>query len=104
METKLPFNLDWGAATPEGYSQELREALHVFNFDLSTEAKLKRAIRFTIGRILWFDKHLPPGSHQKLLFDVRGQNIDLSEIGIIEEKLSAMLSSYNIEYSTQFKR
>ena len=73
MYSTNPYELDWGNVTPDGYQIETREVLYVFNFDISSTAKIERCILFTIGKIIWTDKHIPENTNQKVIFDLRGQ-------------------------------
>lgn len=67
--------LDWGVATPEGYDFAKKEALHVLNVKLIGDINRNRVIKFICARILYFARHLPSGSSQRVVFDLRGQRI-----------------------------
>lgn len=68
-----PFDLDWGPVSPELYSAERGQVLHVFNFDLTRPRSEALAVQFGLGRVRWFARHLPPGTQQLIRFDDRGQ-------------------------------
>lgn len=99
-------NIDWGGITPQGYNQEKNEALHVCNFDLSSEDKIENVILFIIGKILWAKNHLPKGCNQLIVFDVRGQELGDNTINdlvdIIKKKISYVDKNYS-NYSINFK-
>ena len=67
--------LDCGRATPEAYDDAGREALHVLNVNLIGDANRARVLRFVHARVLYFSRHLPDGSSQRITFDLRGQLI-----------------------------
>jgi len=67
------FDFDIGAATPEGYDEVNREALHILNVNFIGEENRSRVLKFVIARILRFQRHLPEGSSQRIRFDLRGQ-------------------------------
>ena len=68
--------LDWGQITPESVNLTTRVCTHVYNHDLTTLDKVDRSIRFILGRILYFDLHLPPNIAHSVKIDIRGQNIN----------------------------
>ena len=91
-----PYNLDWGVVTPDGYNKELNELLHVFNFDVSSRDNIKRCTIFVIGRIIWFNIHVPSGSIHKIVFDLRGQAITLLDgAGKMKEEIIKKLQKLN---------
>lgn len=66
-------DLDCGIATPEGYDEAKNEALHILNVNLIGEEKVARVLEFMCARVQHFARHLPTGSTQRVIFDVRGQ-------------------------------
>ncbi len=74
-----PYVLDWGNITPEGFNEKQQEALHVFNFDISSVDKISMCTIFIAGKIFWTSKHIPNGVSQKIVIDLRGQTITLLE-------------------------
>lgn len=72
-----PYKLDWGNATPEGYSKEKNNLLQIYNVDISSAEKIENCIIYVIGRIAWANKHFPKGTSQKIVFDLRGQPLAL---------------------------
>lgn len=70
-----PFELDWGAVTPEKYNESSKEAFYVCNFLMRTEEARAIVKSFLCGRILWYDKHLPEHSSHRIRMDIRGQHI-----------------------------
>jgi len=92
------YKLDWGAITIEGFSDEKKEALHVFNSDLSKKEKIDRVKKFAIGRVIWAHKHFPTGTNQRIVFDVRGQSLSSQEL---EEIKNSILESVIVIISTK---
>lgn len=70
-----PLDFDWGPAIPEFVNKNENTVLHVFNHKFSKREDLKRNLDFIFGRLQFFQKHLPEGMKQKIIFDDRGQNI-----------------------------
>lgn len=70
---KIPYELDWGNVTPDGFDEKNQEIVHVFNFDISSKDKIDNCIIFSVGKIVWSHFHIPEGIKQKLVFDLRGQ-------------------------------
>ena len=67
--------LDWGKVTPEANLDGRDEYIYIYNHDLSTEDKIERTMRFIIGRLNYYDKHLPLNPKQFIQIDIRGQQI-----------------------------
>lgn len=72
-----PYELDWGNFTPEGYDPGKKEAIHVFNFDITSIEKVDRSIVYSVGKIIWAHQTLPEDSVQKVVYDLRGQPLVL---------------------------
>ena len=72
-----PFVLQWGEITPEGYDENINQALHVFNFYLLDEVARKYSSIFINGRVNWFVKHLPPLCAHLIRVDTSGQAISI---------------------------
>lgn len=68
-------NLDWGQITPEGYNTQTKVVLHVFNHDLTSSEKIDRTVRFIVGRVNYYELHVPPGATHLIKIDARGQQI-----------------------------
>jgi len=83
---QLMRTLDWGQVTPEGANTDINEFYYVYNHDLSSEEKIDRTIRFIVGRLNYYDIHLPPNPKHVVKLDVRGQEIsDFTRDSIIRE-------------------
>jgi hypothetical protein len=85
-----PYNmetLDWGQITPEGANLENNEFYYVFNHDLTSEEKVDRTIRFIVGRLNYYDLHLPAGPKHVIKIDIRGQSIEGSTCDFILERI-----------------
>ena len=78
--------LDWGQVTPEGANTDVNEFYYVYNHDLSSVEKVDRTVRFIIGRLNYYDLHLPPNPRHVVRIDGRGQGItELTCDSIIRE-------------------
>ncbi|WP_412465485.1 hypothetical protein [Pedobacter sp. KLB.chiD] len=67
--------INWGKATPEGANVKDNEFFYVYNHDLTSIEKIDRTIRFVLGRLKYYDQHLPANPKHIIKFDLRGQNI-----------------------------
>jgi hypothetical protein len=67
--------LDWGHITPESFNFITNTYTHIYNHDLTSDEKVDRTIRFIIGRLNYYDSHLPKGSAHSIKIDARGQQI-----------------------------
>ena len=79
--------LDWGAVTPESADLDKNVFIYIFNHQLSTPAEVDRTIRFIVGRLLFYDKHLPPNPTHDIKIDARGQNVDQNTVGHINRSI-----------------
>ena len=68
--------LDWGKVTPEATLDGRDEYIYIYNHDLSGADKIDRTIRFIIGRLNYYDSHLPPIPKHSIKIDIRGQQIN----------------------------
>jgi len=79
-----PFELDWGEITPDGYNQNEKSSLCVFAHSLISEEARPLSSIFAAGRIVWYNNHLPEGTANKVLLDIRGQDAMKYEFEIQE--------------------
>ena len=79
--------LDWGQVTAEGADVKSNKFVYVFNHDLSSLEKIERTIRFVLGRLNHYDKHLPPDPQHAITFDLRGQEISDEYVKFISKDL-----------------
>ena len=82
--------LDWGAVTPESSNLAKNMFTYVFNHKLSSPAEVDRTIRFIVGRLLFYDKHLPGNPIHIVKVDARGQNIDDATAALIIQRLQKL--------------
>lgn len=68
--------LDWGHVTPESANLSKNEFVYIYNHDISTADKVDRTIRFIIGRLNYYDTHLPSNPIHLIKIDTRGQQIN----------------------------
>src|SRR3989344_9031928 len=68
-----PFKHDWGQVTPDLYNEKKNEAVHVFNFNMTSEESRHLAQKFIVGKVLWYQKHLPDNCSHIMDMDIRGQ-------------------------------
>ena len=95
-------DLDWGIATPEGYDEENREALHVLNVNFIGEANRNRVVKFACARVLYFDRHLPKGSSQRVRFDLRGQLVSNKNLELARQSIMQVASKHGVRVSVEF--
>ena len=95
-------DLDWGVATPEGYDDVNGEALHVFNVNLIGDVNKNRILKFVCARIKHFNRHLPPGSSQRLTFDLRGQAISARRLTEFRETIVKESAEHGIKVAVEF--
>ena len=90
---KLISKMDWGFITPEFSNGVTDTIVHVFNHCLTDEKSINRAIRFTIGRIVWYNTYLMCFLHHEIVFDDIGQNIGDNIIERITNALTPFADS-----------
>jgi len=54
--------------------------------------KVDRTIRFIIGRLIYYDNHLPKDPIHKIEIDIRGQQIENKTCDIIHQELKLKYS------------
>ncbi len=84
--------LDWGQVTPESANLNTNTFVYVYNHDLTSMEKVDRTIRFIIGRLFYYDNHLPKDPIHKIKFDIRGQQIENKTCDIIHQELKLKYS------------
>ena len=87
--------LDWGQATPEAANLETNEFVYVYNHDLTSSEKVNRTIRFILGRLNYYDDHLPKDPRHLIKIDARGQQVSDTTFDFIEEELKKKYSRPN---------
>ena len=95
-------DLDWGAATPELYSAEERQAMHVINANCIGESRRERVRRFVVGRLIYYSKHLPEETSQWVRFDIRGQAIGTNKLNEFRAEIVADAAKNGIEVGVDF--
>lgn len=83
---------DWGAITPEGINSISNNVMYVFNHDLTSPEKLDRTVRFIVGRLQYYDLHLPPNPKLVVKIDVRGQSVSKKDCSFLK---LAITDGYN---------
>lgn len=89
--------LNWGKVTPEFVKIEKNLFVYVFNHDLSSNVHIDRSIRFIVGRLLFYDQHLPEKAKHEIKLDIRGQNIDQSTIAYIIKMIKTMYNKPSLQ-------
>jgi hypothetical protein len=92
-----PMDLEWGTATPELLNPDHGIALHVLNLSLESSENVRRAIRFALARVRYYEKQLPAGWRQAIRLDDRGQQIGESTREQIKRAFSADCVSFFTE-------
>lgn len=86
--------LNWTQFSADAYDEERNLVLHIFNFSLSNQFKIDKVILFVISRILWAKVNLPKDSNQKIIIDIRGQQIETEVILFIKDSIISTLNKY----------
>lgn len=79
--------LDWGRVTPEAVNSDANEFFYIYNHDLTSTKKVDRTLRFILGRLVYYDRHLPKGPKHKIKIDIRGQQISDTTCEFIIQQL-----------------
>jgi len=95
-------DLDCGVATPEGYDDGSREALHVLNVNVIGDSSRNRVVKFVCARVLHFSRHLPSGSSQRIRFDLRGQMVSSTRLDQIRRTIVEESSKRGIQVVVEF--
>lgn len=88
--------LNWGVVTPESANLTKNVFKYVFNHKLSTPAEVDRTVRFILGRLLFYDKHLPADPKHDVKIDARGQNLDQSTVDHIVKSITQGYNKSNL--------
>ena len=88
--------------TPEYWSDEESEALHILNISVADETQLERAICFAAGRAFHFAKHLPTGSKQRVRFDLRGQTATDLQLKKIRDGIARLVNNLSGSVAVEF--
>jgi hypothetical protein len=73
LDARDPFDLDWGAITPDLVIEEESTAVHVVTHALEKQPNVTLTARFLEAKTRHFARHLPSGFSQIVVFDDRGQ-------------------------------
>jgi hypothetical protein len=95
-------DLDWGIATPEGYDDASREALHILNVNFIGEVNRNRVVKFVVARVLHFHRHLPAGSSQRVRLDLRGQLVSNKNLDLARQAIAHEAAKHQINVSIEF--
>jgi hypothetical protein len=79
--------LNWSDITPEGANAKANEFIYVYNHDLSSVEKIERTIRFIIGRLNYYNDHLPSKAQHQIKIDIRGQAVDVQTCESISKRI-----------------
>ena len=95
-------DLDWGKITPEGYDDTNREALHILNVNFIGEESRNRVVKFAVARMLYFHRHLPEDSSQRIRFDLRGQLVSNKNLELARQSIFREAAKHKINVSIEF--
>ncbi len=98
----VKFDLDCGSATPEAYDDVSKEALHILNVYFIDDVNRNRVVNFACARVLHFHKHLPKGSSQRVIFDLRGQPVGNNNLESARMAIEQEAVKYGIRISVEF--
>lgn len=74
-----PYDMNWGKVSLELFNDEKKNIIHVFNHSLEGVGCTERNIRFIVGRITWYKNFFGKGYSQEVIFDDRGQKINVED-------------------------
>lgn len=89
--------LDWGTVTPESTNLDKNVFTYVFNHRLSSPEEVDRTVRFIVGRLLFYEKHLPANPKHSVKIDARGQNVDQSIKALIAQRIRELYNKPNLQ-------
>ncbi|EJP84135.1 T7SS effector LXG polymorphic toxin [Bacillus cereus] len=90
-----------GSSIPDLYSDTVKHAIEVKNYDVSTPAKRTR-LAYVIGKQVEARlKNLPEGTTQSIIVDIRGQEISATEILELKKKI---LDKTNDQVTIEIKK
>ena len=90
-----------GSSIPDLYSDTVKNAIEVKNYDVSTSAKRTR-LAYVIGKQVETRlKNLPEGTTQSIIVDIRGQEISATEILELKKKI---LDKTNDQVTIEIKK
>ena len=95
-------HLNWGMATPEAYNNVTKEALHVLNVHFIGDLNRTRVVKFVCARVFHFHRHLPEGSSQRVVFDLRGQLVSNRNLESARQTLVQEAADRGIQVSVEF--
>ena len=84
--------LDWGKITPESTNLVTNVFTYIFNHDLSSPENIERTIRFIVGRLNYYDNHLPKDPTHSIKIDARGQQISDMDYDLIRKGIQSIYS------------
>jgi hypothetical protein len=87
--------IDWGNITPEGANTEANVFLFIYNHDLTSQEKVDRTIRFILGRLYYYEYHLPENPIHAIKIDIRGQVISKMTHEFIEKEIRSKYAGQN---------
>jgi len=86
---------NWGVITPEVADLGNNTFVYVYNHDLTSNVKIDRTIRFIVGRLLYYDIHLPEYHKNKIILDIRGQLIKDQTVDFITKEINQKYNQSN---------
>ena len=96
MNEIFAYTLDWNPITVEAFDESKNKAYMIFNFDMTTEQKIKNVVQYVVGRTVWGHRNFPSKSKIILRFDIRGQNIIASRSTSLKNDIQELLSDLYI--------
>lgn len=89
------YTLDWGHITPESFNLATNDVTYVFNHDLGSEEKMERTVRFIIGRLQYYDLHLPAKPRHIVKIDARGQSLNKEHSTALQSQIESRYNKKN---------
>jgi len=76
-----------GGVRPDNYSDRLKVAVEVKNYDISTPAGRRSLVAKIAQQVRQRSAHLPPGARQTVVIDVRGQAIPPTQLETLRQSV-----------------
>ena len=76
-----------GSTRPDGYSSSLRMSVEVKNYGIVTAKGQAKLVKRIVDQVAQRAPHLPKGSRQGIVIDVRGQRVSSSTLTRLRERI-----------------
>ncbi len=88
---KNVYSLDWGGVFVDSYNTKTKEAFTVLNFNFEAKDITDSITSYLIGYLFYLEMNIEKKSIFTIIFDLRGQKIDESELLKVEKEVTSKL-------------